>query len=254
MTSVFIVDDQPLVRAGIRMLIDGEPGITVVGEAPSADEALPEIYRLRPDVVLMDVRMPGTDGVTATREIVQRSEMQDTVRVIVMTTFDDDAVVLDALQAGASGYLLKHASPTEIADAVRRVDSGDTWLDARVATKLVERFRRAQPGSSPGAHSGAGGGDGTAGTLPEVTELLTPREQEVLRLVAAGLSNPEIRDHLVLSEATVRTHVSRILLKTGSRDRAAAVALAYRSGFVHPEDQPPAPPIPPVPPGEPPVT
>lgn len=223
MTSVYIVDDQPLVRAGIRMLIDGEPGITVVGEAPSADEARAEIHRIRPDVVLMDVRMPGTDGVTATAEIVQNTGAQDVVRVIVMTTFDDDEIVIEALRAGASGYLLKHASPTEIADAVRRVDSGDTWLDARVATALVERFR------------------GSSGSGVDVAALLTPREQEILRYVAAGMSNTEIRDALVLSEATVRTHVSRILLKTGSRDRAAAVALAYRSGFVHPDDDTPMP-------------
>lgn len=218
MTSLFIVDDQPLVRAGITMLLHGEPGIDVLGEASSADEALPEIRRLRPDVVLMDVRMPGMDGVSATREIAQDPQLGDLVRVLVMTTFDDQDIVFDALRAGASGYLLKHASPTEIADAVRRVDSGETWLDATVATKLVERLR---PGAS---------------VSTDVAALLTPREQEVLRMVAAGLSNGEIRDVLVLSEATVRTHVARILLKTGSRDRAAAVALAYRSGFVHPDD------------------
>ncbi len=218
MIDVFIVDDQPLVRAGITMLLSGEPGIAVVGEAESAAEALRVVRQLRPDVVLMDVRMPGMDGVSATRELVADGDADRLVRVIVMTTFDDEDVVVDSLLAGASGYLLKHASPTELADAIRRVSSGDTWLDPTAATRLVERLRPR-------------GGDST-----DIAALLTPREQEVLRMVAAGLSNREIRERLVLSEATVKTHVARLLLKTGSRDRAAAVALAYRTGFVHPED------------------
>lgn len=218
MIDVFIVDDQPLVRAGITMLLSGEPGIAVVGEAESAAEALRVVRQLRPDVVLMDVRMPGMDGVSATRELVADGDADPLVRVIVMTTFDDEDVVVDSLLAGASGYLLKHASPTELADAIRRVSSGDTWLDPTAATRLVERLRPR-------------GGDST-----DIAALLTPREQEVLRMVAAGLSNREIRERLVLSEATVKTHVARLLLKTGSRDRAAAVALAYRTGFVHPED------------------
>lgn len=218
MIDVFIVDDQPLVRAGITMLLSGEPGIAVVGEAESAAGALRLVRQLRPDVVLMDVRMPGMDGVSATRELVADGDADRLVRVIVMTTFDDEDVVVDALLAGASGYLLKHASPTELADAIRRVSSGDTWLDPTAATRLVERLRPR-------------GGDST-----DIAALLTPREQEVLRMVAAGLSNREIRERLVLSEATVKTHVARLLLKTGSRDRAAAVALAYRTGFVHPED------------------
>ena len=218
MIDVFIVDDQPLVRAGITMLLSGEPGIAVVGEAESAAEALRVVRQLRPDVVLMDVRMPGMDGVSATRELVADGDADRLVRVIVMTTFDDEDVVVDSLLAGASGYLLKHASPTELADAIRRVSSGDTWLDPTAATRLVERLRPR-------------GGDST-----DIAALLTPREQEVLRMVAAGLSNREIRERLVPSEATVKTHVARLLLKTGSRDRAAAVALAYRTGFVHPED------------------
>ncbi|KAA9392907.1 response regulator transcription factor [Kocuria coralli] len=222
MTTAYIVDDQPLVRAGIGMLLSGETDIEVIGEAASADEALREVRRLRPDVVLMDIRMPGMDGVTATRELVADAEADRLIRVLVMTTFDDEDVVIEALQAGASGYLLKHASPTEIADAVRRVASGDTWLDATAATRLVDKLR--PRGCDP----------------TDITALLTPREQEVLRMVAAGLSNTDIRDCLVLSEATVKTHVARILLKTGSRDRAAAVALAYRSGFVRPEDPVPS--------------
>ncbi|MDF1487408.1 response regulator [Tessaracoccus caeni] len=218
MISVFIVDDQPLVRAGIKMLLSGETDMKVVGDADSAVEALPRVRDLKPDVVLMDVRMPGMDGVTATRELVAEGHSDQLVRVLIMTTFDDEDIVVEALQAGASGYLLKHASPTEIADAVRRVSLGDTWLDAAAVTRLVERVR------PRGAIS------------TDVAALLTPREQEVLRMVAMGMSNAEIRDQLVLSEATVKTHVARILLKTGSRDRAAAVALAYRSGFVHPQD------------------
>lgn len=222
MTTVLIVDDQALVRAGISMLLAGEPGLEVVGEAASASEALDKVRELHPDVVLMDVRMPGMDGVAATRELAAETGSDHLVKVLIMTTFDDEDVVVEALQAGASGYLLKHASPTEIADAVRRVAAGDTWLDATAATRLVERLRPS-------------GADQT-----DVAALLTPREQEVLRMVAAGLSNVEIRDLLFLSEATVKTHVARILLKTGSRDRAAAVALAYRSGFVHPEDPVPS--------------
>jgi len=219
-TRVYIVDDQPMVRAGISMLLAGEDDLEVLGEAGSADDAIAEIRRLRPDVVLMDVRMPGTDGVSATRELVSDvgASPDQIIRVLIMTTFDDEDVVVRALQAGASGYLLKHASPTEIADAVRRVAAGDTWLDARAAARIVERLRPRTAVSR------------------DISALLTPREQDVLRMVAAGLTNQEIRDRLNLSEATVKTHVARILLKTGSRDRAGAVALAYRSGFAQPDD------------------
>ncbi|UYG17523.1 response regulator transcription factor [Brachybacterium huguangmaarense] len=220
MTRVYIVDDQPMVRAGISMLLAGEDDLEVLGEAGSADDAIAEIRRLRPDVVLMDVRMPGTDGVSATRELVSDvgASPDQIIRVLIMTTFDDEDVVVRALQAGASGYLLKHASPTEIADAVRRVAAGDTWLDARAAARIVERLRPRTAVSR------------------DISALLTPREQDVLRMVAAGLTNQEIRVRLNLSEATVKTHVARILLKTGSRDRAGAVALAYRSGFAQPDD------------------
>jgi len=219
-TRVYIVDDQPMVRAGISMLLAGEDDLEVLGEAGSADDAIAEIRRLRPDVVLMDVRMPGTDGVSATRELVSDvgASPDQIIRVLIMTTFDDEDVVVRALQAGASGYLLKHASPTEIADAVRRVAAGDTWLDARAAARIVERLRPRTAVSR------------------DIAALLTPREQDVLRMVAAGLTNQEIRNRLNLSEATVKTHVARILLKTGSRDRAGAVALAYRSGFAQPDD------------------
>lgn len=224
MIDVLIVDDQPLVRAGISMLLMAEDDIRVIGEAGSGQQALQLARSSCPDVVLMDVRMPGMDGVAATRELVRESKENPDrlVRVLIMTTFDEEDVVVQALQAGASGYLLKHASPTEIADAIRRVAAGDTWLDATAATRLVQRLRA------------------SSAVPTDITEVLTPREQEVLRLVAAGLSNQEIRHTLVLSEATVKTHVARILFKTGARDRAAVVALAYRSGFVHPDDPVPA--------------
>lgn len=217
--KVLLVDDQPLVRAGARMLLSAEPDLVVVGEADDGKSALQEVARLEPDVVLMDLRMPGMGGVEATRLLVgDRADGGATVKVLVMTTFDDDELVMSALKAGSSGYLLKHASPTEMADAVRRVAAGDVWLDPAIAVRVIERLRPA------------------AGVVVDITALLTPREQEVFRLVAAGLSNGDIVRLLTLSEATVKTHVARILLKTGSRDRAAAVALAYRSGFVRPDD------------------
>ena len=223
--TVLIVDDQPMVRAGIGMLLGAESDIRVLGEAGSGAEALQRARELAPDVVLMDVRMPGMDGVTATAKLLagNRPHPDGLLHVLVMTTFDDEDIVVKALQAGASGYLLKHASPTEIADAIRRVAAGDTWLDATAATRIVERLRTA------------------ATETRDLAALLTPREQEVLKLVAGGLSNHQIRELLVLSEATVKTHVARILYKTGARDRAAAVAMAYRSGLVHPQD-----PLPPV--------
>ncbi|GAA2957140.1 response regulator transcription factor [Glutamicibacter bergerei] len=220
-TRVLIVDDQPMVRAGISMLLASEADLEIIGDAGSGDEAIKLSRRYSPDVVLMDVRMPGMDGVTATKRLIAETrENEDRlVRVLIMTTFDDEDIVIRALQAGASGYLLKHASPTEIAVAIRRVSAGETWLDATAATRLVQRLHAVST------------------DLPNPALMLTPREQEVLRLVATGMSNQEIRDYLVLSEATVKTHVARILFKTGSRDRAAAVAMAYRSGFAKPDDR-----------------
>ncbi|MDO5051721.1 MAG: response regulator transcription factor, partial [Pseudoclavibacter sp.] len=221
---VLVVADQPLVRTGISRLLAAEEDLRIVGEAADGREALALAEELRPDVVLMDVRMSGMDGVTATRRLVEGrpAEEDRLVRVLVMTTFDDEDVVFEAMRAGASGYLLKHASPTEIADAVRRVAAGETWLDATAATRLVDRLRP------------------RVADRTDVAALLTPREGQVLRMVASGMSNGDISRALTLSEATVKTHVARILLKTGSRDRAAAVALAYRSGFVLPDDPLPA--------------
>lgn len=224
MIRVLIVDDQPQVRAGISMILSAEDDIEIIGEAGSGAEALVLAQELAPDVALMDVRMPGMDGVTATSELIRQngSDPDHLIRVLIMTTFDDEDIVVSSLQAGASGYLLKHASPTEIADALRRVAGGDTWLDATAATRLVAKLRE------------------RSDEHVDIRQVLTRREQEVLRHVAAGRSNQQILESLVLSEATVKTHVARILFKTGARDRAAAVALAYRSGFVRPDDPLPA--------------
>lgn len=217
--TVVLADDQPMVRAGVRMLLSVDPAIQVVGEASDGHEAIAAVERLRPDVIVMDLRMPGMDGTEATRRIVaEREHTPDALtRVLVLTTFDEDADVYAALRAGASGFLLKHASADVLATAIRRVAEGESWLDPAVVGRVI-RALRLPPGP-----------DGAA-----VAAVLTPREREVLTLVAEGLSNAELCDRLFLSEATVKTHVARVLMKTGSRDRAAAVALAYRSGFVRP--------------------
>ncbi|TBT88660.1 response regulator transcription factor [Propioniciclava sinopodophylli] len=217
--TVVLADDQPMVRAGVRMLLSVDPAIQVVGEASDGHEAIAAVERLRPDVIVMDLRMPGTDGAEATRRIVAEQEHTPDAltRVLVLTTFDEDADVYAALRAGASGFLLKHASADVLATAIRRVAEGESWLDPAVVGRVI-RALRLPPGP-----------DGAA-----VAAVLTPREREVLTLVAEGLSNAELCDRLFLSEATVKTHVARVLMKTGSRDRAAAVALAYRSGFVRP--------------------
>lgn len=218
--TILVVDDQPMARAGATMLLNAESDLEVVGEAVDGEGAIELARSTQPSIVLMDLRMPGMGGVEATRQLVADDESQPDrpIRVLVMSTFDDDDLVYDAFRAGASGYLLKHASPTEMSDAVRRVAGGDTWLDPTLTGRLIDRL---QP---------------TATGAQNIAASLTMREQEIYRLIAAGRSNAEIRKLLVLSEATVKTHVSRILLKTGSRDRAAAVALAYRSGFVQPGD------------------
>lgn len=217
--TVVLADDQPMVRAGVRMLLSVDPAIQVVGEASDGHEAIAAVERLRPDVIVMDLRMPGTDGTEATRRIVAEQEHTPDAltRVLVLTTFDEDADVYAALRAGASGFLLKHASADVLATAIRRGAEGESWLDPAVVGRVI-RALRLPPGP-----------DGAA-----VAAVLTPREWEVLTLVAEGLSNAELCDRLFLSEATVKTHVARVLMKTGSRDRAAAVALAYRSGFVRP--------------------
>jgi DNA-binding NarL/FixJ family response regulator len=213
---VLLADDQTLVRSGFRVLLERADGIEVVGEAADGAEALELARSLRPDIVFMDIRMPGMDGLEATRRIAADARLAD-VRVIILTTFDHDEYVFDALHAGASGFLLKDLEPDDLRDAVRVVAAGESLLSPRVTRRLIAEFV-AQPGRR--RHSPA--------ELGELTE----REREVMTLVAAGLSNDEIAERLVISPATAKTHVSRILLKLGARDRAQLVVIAYESGLV----------------------
>ncbi|MFK4089396.1 response regulator [Kribbella sp. NPDC020789] len=210
---VLIVDDQEMVRAGFGALLNAQPDIEVVGQAGDGAQAIAAAVELRPDVILMDVRMPVMDGLAAAREILAGPQAP---RVIMLTTFDLDDYVYAALRAGASGFLLKHSTPDELAGAVRVVAAGDALLAPSVTRRLVEDFARAQPVTT---------------TAPE---RLTPRETDVLRLVARGLSNRQIAAELVLAEQTVKTHVSNILTKLDLRDRAQAVVYAYESGVVVP--------------------
>ncbi len=214
MTTVLIADDQGMVRAGFRSLLDGEPGLHVVGEAADGEQALRLVRQLRPDVTLMDIRMPVLDGITATRRLV--TEAPDT-RILVLTTFDLDEYVFEALRAGASGFLLKDAPAEELVAAIRVVASGDALLAPGVTRRVVDAFVRQQP--RPGVR-----GDEVAA--------LTPRELEVLILLARGLSNAGISEELVVSEATTKTHVSNVLAKLGLRDRVHAVIYAYETGLV----------------------
>ena len=215
MTRILIADDQALVRAGLRMILDAQPDLEVIGEAGDGREALEQCRALAPDLVLMDIRMPGIDGLEATRRLL--AVAPPTPKVIVLTTFDTDDYVYEAIRAGASGFLLKSAPPQQLADGVRAVMVGDALLAPEITRRLLDRFvKRPPPGVS---------------TPPELHDL-TPRELEVLRLIAEGQSNAEIAASLVLSEATVKTHVNHILTKLRLRDRVQAVALAYRSGLM----------------------
>lgn len=216
MIKVLIADDQSLVRAGFRVLIDSAPDLEVVGEAADGREAVELTRSLHPDVVLMDVRMPEMDGLAATREIVHGSEGP---RVIVLTTFDIDEYVFEALRAGASGFLLKDMEPTELLLAVRVVAAGDALLSPRVTRRLIEEFA-----TRPDPHR----------TPPAALDVLTQREREVLALVARGLSNTEIAGELVISPATAKTHVSRVMMKLDAHDRAQLVVAAYEAGLVSP--------------------
>ncbi len=215
---VLLVDDQALVRTGFRMILRDEPDIDVIGEAADGRAALEAVRRLQPDVVIMDIRMPVLDGVEATRQIVADPEL--TARVLVLTTFDADEFVLEALRAGASGFLLKDVAPDDFAEAIRTIAAGDALLAPSVTRQLLDRFRDRLPGPPDARHA----------RLGELTE----REIDVLKLVARGMSNREIADHLVLAEPTVKTHVSHALLKLDLRDRAQAVVLAYEVGLVRP--------------------
>ncbi|SDF71380.1 response regulator [Klenkia brasiliensis] len=220
---VVLVDDQQMVRAGFRMVIDSQPDLQVVGEAGDGGAAVELLARTRADVVLMDIRMPGTDGIEATRQV---TALPDPPRVVVLTTFDLDEYVVAAIGAGASGFLLKDAAPEEMLAAVRTVHAGDSVIAASSTRRLLQHV-------APMLRGGAVAAPGTPD--PTLAEL-TPRETEVLVQMAYGASNTEIARGLYVSEATVKTHVGRVLAKTGSRDRVQAVVLAYRSGLVHPAD------------------
>ncbi len=213
---VVLVDDQSMIRTGLRMVLAAEPDIEVVGEAADGAAGVRVVTELEPDVVLLDVRMPGVDGLEAARRILAAGL---STRVVVLTTFDEDEYVTAALRAGVSGFLLKVAPPEDLVAAVRTVASGQGLLDPAVTLRVIRSFAAA-PSPDPAR----------AGALSQLTE----RETDVLALVAAGLSNAEIAARLYLGEATVKTHVSRVLLKLGLRDRVQAVAFAYESGLVRP--------------------
>jgi DNA-binding NarL/FixJ family response regulator len=218
--SVVVADDQALVRSGFTMLLAGEPDIDVVGEAGNGAEAVALAARHRPDVLLMDVRMPVMDGLEATRRISSDGGLAGT-RVIILTTFDLDEYVHEALRAGASGFLLKDTHPVELLNAVRVVADGDALISPRITRRLIEEFaRRAEPGSDSAAIA--------------ALAQLTDREREVLELVAKGRSNAEIAAELFVSHATVKTHVSRLLMKLDARDRAQLVMIAYETGVASP--------------------
>ena len=214
MISVLVADDQALVRAGFRAILEEQDDLDVVGEAADGGEAVAIARELRPDVVLMDVRMPGVDGIEATQRLLRDG---DAPRVLILTTFDLDEYVYEALKAGASGFLLKDAPRDQLVGAVRTVAAGDALLAPALVRRLIEDFVR-RP--APGARS------------PAELDALTQRELEVLTLVARGLANAEIATRLFVSEATVRTHITHILAKLGLRDRVQAVVLAYESGLI----------------------
>jgi DNA-binding NarL/FixJ family response regulator len=214
--TVLVADDQQLVRAGLALIVNGERDMTVVGEAQDGLEALDLTRKRAPDVVLLDIRMPGMDGLTAARRIVAETDS----RVVLLTTFDADEYVFEGLRAGASGFLLKDTPPEQLCWAVRSVAAGNALIDPTVTRRLILRFAAA-----------AGASDAT----PERFQELTVRELDVLRQIARGRSNAEIATDLVIEESTVKTHVARILLKLGLRDRVQAVVLAYESGFITPD-------------------
>jgi DNA-binding NarL/FixJ family response regulator len=214
---VLVADDQDMVRAGFAMILDAQDDIEVVGEAEDGKGAIAEAARLCPDVLVMDIQMPTLDGIAATRAVLAQAPPGP--RVLVVTTFDIDEYVYEALRAGASGFLLKNAPPEDLVRAVRVIAAGDSLLSPRVTTRLIEAFAR-QPPAPPAP--------------PAPLNELTPREHEVLALVARGLSNAEIADRLVVSRGTVKTHVERILMKLTLRDRIQAVILAYETGIVTP--------------------
>jgi DNA-binding NarL/FixJ family response regulator len=214
--GVLLADDQSMVRAGFRMILESEPDIAVVGEAANGEQATAATRRLRPDVVLMDIQMPGEDGLQATRRITDSPDLAS--RVVILTTFERDEYVFEALQCGASGFLLKNAPPEELVHAVRVVAAGDALLAPSVTRRIIEQFAR-RP---------------IAPELGERVQSLTQREREVLIMLARGKSNAELAAELFVTEGTIKTHVSSLLAKLGLRDRVQAVVLAYESGLVTP--------------------
>ncbi|GAA3445495.1 response regulator [Planomonospora venezuelensis] len=216
MTAIRIViaDDQAMVRAGLKLVVESEPGMEVVGEAPDGVEAVAVALRTRPDIVLMDISMPRMDGLTAARQLL---DQPDPPKVVMLTTFDTDENLYAALRAGTSGFLLKVSPPEQLVEAIRVVVGGDALLDPAVTTRVIASFAGRHEPSAP----------------PQLAEL-TPRELEVLRFLARGLTNAEIARELFVGEATVKTHVARVLMKLQLRDRAQAVVFAYESGVVRP--------------------
>jgi DNA-binding NarL/FixJ family response regulator len=221
MISVVLADDQALVRAGFRALLDAEPGIEVVGEAADGLRAVEVVRATRPDVVLMDIRMPGVDGLEATRRIAADPDLAAT-RVVILTTFELDEYVFEALRTGASGFLVKDTEPVDLLRGVRAVAAGDGLLSPSVTRRVIGSFAAAAV-----AH-------GRQPEPPRELDQLTDREREVLALVAEGLSNDEIATRLVISPATAKTHVSRTMIKLGARDRAQLVVYAYEAGLIRP--------------------
>ncbi|MHB1089330.1 MAG: response regulator [Acidimicrobiales bacterium] len=218
MTGVLVVDDQALVRAGFKVLVDSAPDLRVVGEASDGFDAVQVARDTRPDVVLMDIRMPRMDGIEATRQILAACDGEST-RVLILTTFDLDDYVYSALRAGASGFLLKDSPPEDLLDAIRVIAAGDALLSPSITRTLIEEFaRRVHPPTLSGA----------------ALDAITPREREVLLLVARGRSNAEIGEELHMSAATAKTHVSRLLAKLGARDRTQLVVIAYETGLITP--------------------
>jgi DNA-binding NarL/FixJ family response regulator len=215
--GVLLADDQAMVRVGFRMILESEPDIDVVGEAATGEQATAATRRLAPDVVLMDIQMPDGDGLLATRNITEDTQLHS--RVVILTTFERDEYIIEALQAGASGFLLKNAPPEELVHAVRVVAAGDSLLAPSVTRRVIEQFAR-----RPSAQA----------NLSAQLDALTQREREVLVMLARGMSNAELAGELFVSEGTIKTHVSNLLAKLGLRDRVQAVVLAYESGLVTP--------------------
>jgi DNA-binding NarL/FixJ family response regulator len=237
--SVLLVDDHPLIRMGFRLVLDAEDDIEVVGEAADGTAAVSMCSALRPDVVLMDVRMPGHDGIEATRDIVAAGLP---CKVLILTTFDLDDYVYAGLRAGASGFLLKDTQPASLVAAIHTIAAGDSVLAPTATTRLVRQFAAGGCGSAAGGSAAGGaaaGGAAAGGAAAQLRQVLTGREQDVFSRIAAGMSNGEIAASLFLSEGTVKIHVGRILAKLGLRDRVQAVVLAYESRLITPGTAPP---------------